>query len=617
MSAFQKLTELIKENGKKQTLAATAARLLYSLFSVNIISLLVLNYGVQNEEEKIFFYGKALFESVSFANVALYTVLFFIGFTLLSLLTGKEAWEKAVLFVTYFLYSLICTLQYGDIWFYAGAILGLLAVCVYVFGDERTSPFSFRLPKWGVLSLVAVCGICFAVWIGIQSVCRVLTLSSPNFDFGIFSQMFYNMKETLIPATTCERDIYLSHFSVHVSPIYYLYLPFYALFPSPITLQICQAVMLASGVIPVYLLSKKLRLSGKAAVVFAACYAFFPALSGGCYYDVHENKFLAPLLLWLFYFILSDRLWGVVLFSLLTCFVKEDAPIYVIFASLYVLLGRKERQKGFAMLAISAAYFAGVIWYLEKYGYAGIMSNRYSNFIFEEDGGLISVVKAMIVSPFNVIKECFETNSPGENDPSKIEFIIKMLAPLGFLPVITKKASRYILLCPMILVNLMSDYVYQHTVDYQYTYGTMAFLVFAAMLNYADFTPRYKRTAGAFAVCSALLLYLPYVSSKPDYAEKYRESPEEYDEVRHALESIPEDASVQASTFLVVPCSNRAQVYDRDHYAKKTFGADYVALDLRYESSVTELEYDYKRNSDYELVCYIEGRLAILKYIGE
>lgn len=41
--------------------------------------------------------------------------------------------------------------------------------------------------------------------------------------------------------TTCERDRVLSHFAVHVSPIYYLFLPFYALFPSPVTLEVLQA----------------------------------------------------------------------------------------------------------------------------------------------------------------------------------------------------------------------------------------------------------------------------------------------------------------------------------------------------------------------------------------
>ncbi len=602
------LTQLIKNNLGKQTLGRIVCRLLYSLLFVNCIALMFAG--------TLEFFSKEFFASVTFFDTVIYTAAIFAVCSAIFLVHDSEKTEKALLLIAYFLYASICVVQHTDLWFYVGVILGLLAVSAYVFGDERTAPFLFALPKWGTLSLVALCGICFAVWIGVQTSFRVLTQWTPNFDFGIFSQMFYNMKETLIPATTAERDIYLSHFAIHVSPIYYLFLPFYALFPDPITLQVCQAVMLASGVIPVYLLCKKFGLSNKATVVFAICYAFYPALSGGCFYDLHENKFLAPLLLWLFYFIEKDKWWGVLTFSALTCFVKEDAPIYVIFAALYMMAAGKDKKKGLIMMSVALLYFAGVIYYLENFGYAGVMSNRYSNFIFEEDGGLISVIKSVIVSPLNVVKECFELNSPGKNDASKVDFIVKMLAPLGFLPVCTRKASRYILLCPMILVNLMPDYVYQHTIDFQYTYGAMAFLVFAAIVNYRDLTPRYKRVAGVFAAGAALLLYASFMTGKTDYVKMYELAPEEHAEVRRVLSEIPEDASVQASTFLVVSCSERAEVYDRDHYDKKTYEGDYVALDLRYSDNRKEYENDFKDNPDYELVSYIEGRLALLKYVG-
>ena len=74
----------------------------------------------------------------------------------------------------------------------------------------------------------------------------------PTFDFGIFSQMFHQMRTTGLPVTTVERDGPLSHFAVHVSPIYYLLLPFYCIYPKPVTLQVLQAAVLASAVIPLW-----------------------------------------------------------------------------------------------------------------------------------------------------------------------------------------------------------------------------------------------------------------------------------------------------------------------------------------------------------------------------
>jgi hypothetical protein len=74
------------------------------------------------------------------------------------------------------------------------------------------------------------------------------------YDMGIFSQMFYYMREYGSVLTTCERDGLLSHFAVHFSPIYYSLLPFYCLFPTPATLLVCQAVLVGSGVIPLVLI---------------------------------------------------------------------------------------------------------------------------------------------------------------------------------------------------------------------------------------------------------------------------------------------------------------------------------------------------------------------------
>ena len=96
----------------------------------------------------------------------------------------------------------------------------------------------------------AVFATAFFIFVSFWTVYRVLTYRAPTFDFGIFSQMFHQMRTTGLPVTTVERDGPLSHFAVHVSPIYYLLLPFYCIYPKPVTLQVLQAAVLASAVIP-------------------------------------------------------------------------------------------------------------------------------------------------------------------------------------------------------------------------------------------------------------------------------------------------------------------------------------------------------------------------------
>ncbi len=621
---------------KKFSLGKLVRRAFCGLFIVNTIALLT-NYSVV-------FYEKEFFVSQNFVLTLAEIAALFLLFTVADIIMfarfpdfKTDKCECLILLFAFLLYAVTAMSQYRNEWFNLGMLLCLLAVIVCVctqkgtikhgsfpdgddFPREELLIADIELSKKALVAFTICCFLFFSVFVGMQGVFRVLTQSTPNFDFGIFSQMFYYMKKTFQPLTTTERDVLLSHFAIHVSPIYYLFLPFYMLFPDPITLEICQAVTIASGVIPVYLIAKKIGLSNKASAAFVFLYTLYPTFTGGCYYDLHENKFLAPLIMWLFYFIEKDKLAGTLVFSLLVCLVKEDAAVYIIFIALYVILSGKSVKKGLSMLVMGFAYFFGVITYLEHYGYAGVMSNRYDNFIYEEDGGLFTVIKSIILSPANVIKECFEKTAPEGDYSSKTEFILQMLAPLGFLPVITKKWARYILLCPFILVNLMPDYQYQHSINFQYTYATGAILVYLAMLNYRDFTPKMKRIGLTFAVCSSFLLYVQYIFYRGNYLVNYVTSREKHVEVRQALLDIPEEASVSASTFYVTTCSQREIIYDLDHYAKRdqlSITTDYIALDLRYKRNRDTYALKYESNEDYELVTYIDGWLALLKYTGE
>jgi hypothetical protein len=126
---------------------------------------------------------------------------------------------------------------------------------------SQTDVDSLKIHSGLALGIVAALGLMSATVIAVTTCMRYLTFTSPNFDFGLFVNMFHNMKETGLPLISSERDVLLSHFVVHISPTCYLLLPFYALFPSAMTLQIGQAVILASGIIPAILIARHYKLS--------------------------------------------------------------------------------------------------------------------------------------------------------------------------------------------------------------------------------------------------------------------------------------------------------------------------------------------------------------------
>ncbi|HQH64165.1 MAG TPA: DUF2079 domain-containing protein, partial [Clostridiales bacterium] len=424
-----------------------------------------------------------------------------------------------------------------------------------------------------------------------------LQYRSPGFDFGIFSQMFYYMKTTFLPMTTCERDGLLSHFAVHISPIYYLLLPFFAVFDSPVTLQIMQAVLLASGLAPLYLLCKKFGLPPFITAAAGAVYTFFPSVTGGCFYDLHENKFLLPLVLWLFYFIEKNKAAGIFAFALLVFAVKEDAPVYVAFIALYMVFGKKDIKKGVPLFLISLAYFGLALWLLQRFG-LGAMVGRYGNYGAPGDG-LLGVVKAFAANPAYVLAQCF--------DEGKLEFLLRMLVPLAFIPLINRQYAKYILLGPMVLVNLMSDYELQHSIDFQYTYGSAAILFYLFVSNIASFKPRPQRAVAVFCAAATLMLYANTMLSKTVYFTNYfaeQSRTQTYDE---CLALIPDNAEVSASAFLVSHLYDHKILYELPTKHK----TEYVAFDFAVATQGVDVN-DYL-NGDYETLYYKEGVVALFR----
>ena len=458
--------------------------------------------------------------------------------------------------------------------------------------------------------------IFFLLLVSIWTVCRVWSFSTPSFDFGIFAQMFHSMKTTGLPMTTIERDGPLSHFAVHMSPIYYLMLPFYWLVPTPATLQVLQAAVLASAAIPLWKLGKHHGIAPMPRAVLCLVLLLYPAYAGGASYDIHENAFLTPLILWLFYGIDRKNAAVTAVFAVLTLMVKEDAAVYVAVVALYLLLRsalRKEKWgmiAGGAMLVGAIAYFAAVTGYLAESG-DGVMTYRYRNFMYDGSDSLVTVIKAVLLCPMKAVFESV--------DKEKLEFIGLTMLPLAGLPLLTRRYERYLLLIPYVLVNLMSDYQYQHDIFFQYTYGSTACLVYLAMVNLADLKIDLVRLTALYgALCIGAACFgaqiLPTALIYPRKCITYGET---YSQLRDALDVVPEGASVAATTYYTTHLSQRDVLYDVRYASKEhVLGCEFVAVNEKDEKSFKayggfeKFENLLQRNG-YQLIEELEGRLKI------
>lgn len=482
------------------------------------------------------------------------------------LLRNKPTFQKACPWVVPCVFAVYATsaVAASFSWAFFGICAVILAMMVafarYRWND--TLPISEKpaAEDRRMLIVTAVSAVAFFAIVSIWTVGRIRIFWTPTFDFGIFAQMFHNMKNTLIPFTTVERDGVLSHFAVHVSPIYYLLLPFYCIVPRPETLQVLQAAVLASAVIPLWKLGKHHGLTPGLRALVCGMLLLYPAFAGGASYDIHENCFLTPLILWLLYGIDRKNIPLTAIFAALTLMVKEDAAVYVAVIAVYLIvrsLLHKEKWGiicGGAVLAASIGYFLAVTHYLATQG-DGVMNYRYNNFMFNDSDSLFTVIVAVILCPLKAVFECVDTE--------KLQFIGQTMLPLLCLPLITRRYERYLLLIPYVLINLMSDYTYQHNIMFQYTFGSTACLFYLVVVNLADLKQWKRYGAAAVAICVCFGCFcaciVPSVKKVVSADSTYREY---YDSQREFLAKVPEDASVAATTFYTTYLSCRETLYD-------------------------------------------------------
>ncbi|NLN81247.1 MAG: DUF2079 domain-containing protein [Clostridiales bacterium] len=473
-----------------------------------------------------------------------------------------------------FVFCILLAARLRNEYFSFGLLFILAIVGYYLLRDDNLTIYRVRLNKKSAVLIVVAAALFLALFIGSITVYRYIGYSTSTYDMGIFSQMFYYMKETLMPLTTCERNGLMSHFSVHLSPAFYLLLPGYFLFPSPVYLQIMQGVVVASAAIPLFMLARRHGLSYKVATIISVAFCFHPSLAGGCFYDIHENMFLTPMVIWLLYF-MEGRQWKwMYLFALLTCMVKEDAAVYVASIALFLFFVKKEKLQGALLFIGSVLYFLSAFTYISYFG-EGPMTGRYGNFIPGSDSGLFSVIKTILFNPAYLFSEVF--------NQEKVLYMLLMLLPVAFLPILNRKLSQMVLLIPFLIVNLITDYSYQYSLFFQYNFGSVALLYYLVIINLPQFGKRFKRYVLPFMTVASVILFVSQLGGYTDNFERYYSKKELFDKLDESLAMVPSDASVQASGYFVPKLSSRRELYDiyYNYDSENPVETDYIVIDMR------------------------------------
>lgn len=490
--------------------------------------------------------------------------------------------------------------------FFLGVVPFIALAVWYTVGKYKISLPKIMKKCW--IAVIVLSAVFMLVFTALAMTMRYYKLSTPAFDFGIFTQMFENMKDGLGPVTTVERNYRLSHFAVHFSPAYYLLLPFYMLFPHPVTLQVLQGMLVTSGMIPVFLIARKYGFSLIHSSLFSAIYALYPAFTGGCSYDIHENCMLPAFLLWLIWAVEREKTLPMLVFALLTLLVKEDAAVYVAVIGLYLLLSdrsEKTRALGAVIFGAACVYFFAVCAYLNNSG-LGIMEWRYKDYMYSGGALITSIVVTAFTNPGYILSNLFTGD--------KLNFTVQTLGVLGGIPLVSKKLARYILLIPFVLVNLMPEYVYQHSIYFQYVFGSCALIIWLFIMNISELS--YNR-ARCFTVFSFIACAVMFMSTMTGYWNNFYDNDyEAHGAVISYLEQLPDNAneSITANTFFIPPLYKQKELYtinDRDVPTDESAPlSDIVLLDRR--NAKFETNYNYFTSLGMKEVTIEDERVACL-----
>jgi len=142
--------------------------------------------------------------------------------------------------------------------------------------------------------------------------------------------LYYTTEQWLVPSGV--------FFGVHFSPIVFLLLPVYAVYPSSESLLVTQSFLLAFAALPLYMLSAKLLKSKGAGFAMVVVYLLYTPLQGANWFDFHPQAFI-PILLFAAYYFATNRSWKLYFVNVILALMIEEHLVYIVFLlALYLLL---------------------------------------------------------------------------------------------------------------------------------------------------------------------------------------------------------------------------------------------------------------------------------------
>jgi uncharacterized membrane protein len=390
-----------------------------------------------------------------------------------------------------------------------------------------------------------------------------------GFDLGLVNQAFHT---TLFEGKLFYETADLSFnpggsfFGVHFSPIFFLLLPFYAIWPSVENLLVMQTVIIALGAVPIYWMSRD-KLGKNVGLIISVIYFIYPPIFLLNLNDIHLEPFTATFFIFSVYYLEKEEWRKFVLFSVLAMLTLEFAPIIAVFVAFYGLLlvfTKKIKNKRSAQKHIAVVILVSILIFAVAFKSKELF-NTYTS-------PLPSPFHHILSDPAGVVDVFF--NDWG----AKMFYAIDLLAPLAFLPLLAPEPL--IMAAPWIFASFVTNYQPYYSVYYQYTGFVIPFILLALPKAIERLRLQQTRRILYVIFLSTLIVasYLPTVQESP-WNYKLPVTSEHIELIQKVLPLIPSNASVLTQNDIFPHVSNRAEAY---MYVPNSsdITTDYILVDI-------------------------------------
>ena len=349
--------------------------------------------------------------------------------------------------------------------------------------ESEPAPYDSGALGRYALAAVALMAIAYTVVLSLYTFGLQDTFATHAEDLGIMDQALWNtahghfLYETIcnpIGDLNCQGGVV--RFAIHFEPILIPMALIYLVLPQVKVLLFLQALVVGSGAFPAYLLATRRLRHPLWGLLIAALFLVYPPLTAAVVDDFHPEVFAATLLLWAFYFLTVRRYRALVVCLVVALLCKETMTLDVIGIGLFVALFHRRVRLGLGIVVMGALTLVLALALMRIFSPLGHspVTGRFSTLLHAPAQTLLAML----------------------HDSARRSYLIKLLGPVGFLPLLSPWMA--VIALPSVAINVLSSDHLMYSGLYQYNTDIAAVLVAASVDALAWVAPLVSRgLAGA------------------------------------------------------------------------------------------------------------------------